>query len=109
MPTVAEPERPPRARPSYGVDESESSVAAGRPSAPSTLPIVASVRQAGCAVFVLTDVIASATRSGVRSPGLGNATPQETISLLASSTGLSFSSSEASAFRTAGVVGIFMA
>jgi len=37
-------------------------------------------------------------------PGLGNATPHDTISLELSSTGLSFASREASAFRTDTVV-----
>lgn len=59
---------------------------------PSTLPIVA----------------VSATRCGVPGARLGNAMPHETISLELSSTGLSVTSSEASALRTDGVVGIFM-
>ena len=71
---------------------------------PSTLPIVASVRQ----IFGSGDVAVSATRCEVPGARLGNATPHETISLELSSTGLSFVSSDASAFRTDGVVGIFM-
>ena len=71
---------------------------------PSTLPTVASVRQ----IFASGEVAVSATRPGVPGASLGNATPHETISLELSSTGLSFVSSDASAFRTDGVVGIFM-
>ena len=75
-----------------------------RPAVPSTLPIVASVRQ----IFVSGEVAVSAT--GLDLPGvcLGNATPHETISLELSSTGLSFVSREASALRADGVVGIVM-
>jgi hypothetical protein len=75
-----------------------------RPAVPSTLPAVASVRQ----IFAAGVVAVSATRFGVPGASLGKATPHETISLELSSTGLSFVSSDASAFRTDGVVGIFM-
>ena len=70
---------------------------------PSTLPTVASVRQ----IFASGEVAVSATRLAVPGASLGNATPHETISLELSSTGLSFVSSDASAFRTDGLVGIF--
>jgi hypothetical protein len=75
-----------------------------RPTVPSTLLIVASVRQ----IFGSGEVAVSATRLGVPGASLGKATPHETISLELSSTGLSFVSRDASAFRVDVVVGIFM-
>jgi hypothetical protein len=96
--------RRPRVATEAGLGQSLPGTPGLRVTVPSTLPIVASVRQ----TFVSGEVAVSATGDGVPAARLGNATPHETISLELSSTGLSFMSSDASAFRTDGAVGIFM-